>query len=266
MKTGFKRVLIAGAGNMGCQIAEAIASKGIHVLLYDKSDKSLNKARASLQSGMIDFTNELAADAAECDLVIESIVEDLRSKRMLFREVEAVVSADTILTTNSSMLLPSKIARGLKDKSRFCAFHFYAPGYGANIVDILPVKQTDPEIAGRLFDFAGETGFKPVMVKKENRGYIFNSVFSSINADAISLVIRGVANIGDVDKSFRINAGSKHGPFQMMDIVGLDTVYDITRNMAKRKPLYYFGLRFLKPYIKSGRLGVKSGEGFYKYR
>ena len=262
----FKRVLIAGAGYMGCQIASAMAKNGISVLLYDRSTGSLEKARNLVQYEHAAFTGEIGADVSSCDLVVESIVENLRAKRRLFREMEPVLPRDAVLTTNSSMLLPSKIAAGVRDKSRFCAFHFYAPDYGANIVDIQPVKQTAPGVTSRLTAFAETAGFRPVAVKKENPGYIFNSIFSSINASAISMVIRGVASIEDIDKSFRVNAGSELGPFQMMDIVGLDTVYDITKNMAKRKPHYYFGTRFLKPYIKSGRLGVKTGEGFYKYR
>lgn len=129
----------------------------------------------------------------------------------------------------------------------------------------MPIKRTDSAVAEKLKRLAEETGFEPVVIGKESSGYVYNAIFSAINAKSISLVLRGISTIEDVDKSFRNVTKAPLGPFQMMDLVGLDTVMHITKNMAKKNPMKWLGVKFLRKYVDIGKLGVKTGEGFYKY-
>ncbi len=261
----FKLVLILGAGYMGVQIADQLLRHGVQVILYDISGKSIEQAKAKLSSERVSFIDTLDCSITECDLVIETVTEKLKLKQNLFRNIEALVATDTVLTTNSSLLLPTVISSKLKHKERFCSFHFYWPDKGANIVDIMPTKKTKSNITQRLYDFSKSVGFEPVLVNKENYGYLYNDIFSDITGKAISLLLRKIGTMEDIDKSFRINTGCDKGPFEMMDDVGLDTVLHITKNIARRKPKAYFGVYLLKRYVNAGKLGVKSGEGFYKY-
>ena len=265
MATLFKKVVIVGAGYMGFQIGSQIAEHEVLVVLVDTNTKLVEKIQTESDSAYLSATTSLSEAVSDCDLVIESITENLRIKQNFFHSLEGMVAEDVVLVTNSSMLLPSKIARKLHKKDRFCGFHFYAPALGANLVDVSPIKQTAPAVADQLTQFAVETGFEPVRLKKENYGYIQNYLFDGVNERAFSLLLRGVATVEDIDKSFRIVTGASAGPFQMMDTVGLDVVLNIVRNKARRKPATWLVVPLLKRYVSAGKLGVKSGEGFYHY-
>ena len=265
MEKSFKKILIVGAGYMGYQIARHFAAHQVKVVLFDTNLQTIQRIQKETTGGYLECSTSLEEAAAECDLVIESITENLRVKQDFFKRLEPLVREDTILTTNSSMLLPSKIAKKLNSKHRFCGYHFYAPDLGANIVDVMGIKQTSPQVIDRLYQFSQQNGLEPVHVKKESIGYVYNAILNNINAAAIGLVIKGVSSIEDVDKSFRIVAGTELGPFQMMDIVGLDVVLHIVRNGVVQHPKNLFAIKFLNPYVKAGKLGVKTGEGFYRY-
>ena len=265
MSTIFKKVLIVGAGTLGVQIARRFLKNGMEVVLCDLSESALSSAKKELNSKNASFLKKIDNKIGDCDLVIESITEVLKIKQKLFAQIEKHVKDETVLTTNSSMLLPSKIAKKIKNKKRFCAFHFYWPDDDANIADIMPIKNTDKAVVEKLKQLAVQTGFDPVVICKENQGYVYNAIFSAINGKSLTLVIRGVTTIEDVDKSFRNVTKAPRGPFQMMDMVGLDTVMHITKNMAKKNPINWVGVKFLKKYVDKGKLGVKTKEGFYKY-
>lgn len=264
MSNTFKKILVVGAGTLGIQIARVISNHG-DVVLCDLSKAALRRAKSQLSSEYVSYIETLDGRISDCDLVIESVTEVAKLKQQVFKQIESLVGKDTILATNSSMLLPRKIAKMIKDKSRFCAYHFYWPEDGATIVDIMPIKQTADNVIEKMRMFSLEIGLDPVDVMKENAGYVFNVMFGALNSRALSLVIRGVSTIEDVDKSFRNVVKCPLGPFQMMDIVGLDTVLHIAKNQAKRNPVIWFGVRFIKKYVQQGKLGRKTGEGFYKY-
>ncbi|MEE4193701.1 MAG: 3-hydroxyacyl-CoA dehydrogenase NAD-binding domain-containing protein [Anaerolineae bacterium] len=265
MDKAFEKVVIVGAGTMGLQIGQQVASYQVPVMLVDRNASLVENILLQQDSEFLDATTEFDKALSDCDLVIESITENLHLKQNFFKNLEVHISDTVVLTTNSSMLLPSKIGRKLEHKERFCGFHFYAPAMSANIVDVSPIQQTNPAVAERLCNFASQTGFEPVLIQKENRGYVYNDILDGINSRAIGLVIKGVASIEDVDKSFRINTRAPLGPFQMMDIVGLDVVLHIVKNKARRQPKSLLAVPFLNRYVKAGKLGVKTGEGFYKY-
>ncbi len=265
MEHTFQKVLILGAGYMGIQIAELISRHGIRTVLYDINQASLETANRKLNSPMVSYIHVLDCGIRDCDLIIETVTEDLKLKQRLLCELEVYTDETAIVTTNSSLLLPSNISKKLKRKENFCGYHFYWPDRGANIVDIMPTKRTEKSIPQKLIEFSKEVGLEPVLVRKEHYGYIYNDIFSDITGKAITLLLLKISTIEEIDKSFRVNTGCEKGPFEMMDEVGLDTVLHITRNMARRKPKAYFGISFLKRYVQAGKLGVKSGEGFYRY-
>jgi 3-hydroxybutyryl-CoA dehydrogenase len=272
MKTAFNKILIIGAGTMGQQIAAHIAKHNIDVVLYDISVKNLESARVNMKIDLntdnfetIKFTSDLTEAVVNVDLVIEAIIENLKLKKLLFKQLNTLCKKKTIFTSNTSDLLPSKIAKSTGRKELFCAYHFHAPRYGADIVDIMPHKDTAIETISRLETFTKDINLIPIIIKKEHPAYIYNAILNSIMNTSLTLVIKGVANYQEIDKAWMGNTGMKIGPFGMLDLIGLDTALEITKNRAKKNPLRLFGVAYFNKFIKQGKLGVKTGEGFYKY-
>ncbi len=272
MKSRITSVLVVGAGTMGQQIALQIAKSNCYVTLLDISETNLEKAKAAIisklpqnRNGNILFSSNLAASVKGVDLVIETISENLKAKRDLFRLLDKICEKDVVFVSNTSDLLPSELAKYTGRAKLFCAYHFHAPQYGADIVDIMPHKDTCPEVLEQLVLFTRDIGLIPVVLKKENRAYIYNNILNSILDTSVQLVLKGVADYKEVDKVWMGNTGMKIGPFGMLDLIGLDTAAEISRIRAKKNPFILFGVKYFMKYISAGKTGMKSGEGFYKY-
>ncbi len=266
----FNKILIIGAGTMGVQIAAQIARHGFSVELYDNSKEQLSVAQKAIEqycgSDPVIYRSDRQELSKNPDLIIESVTENLKTKQAVFAWIEDHFDNERmVICSNTSDLLPSKLSKKMRLRHRFCAYHFHAPMYGANIVDIMPHKQTDHDIPLLLSEFTREIGLIPLVLHKEHSAYVYNNILNAIMDKSVELVIRGVVDTEDVDRAWMGNTGMQIGPFGMLDAIGLDTALEVTRVRARKNPLRLPGIYFFQQYVKKGKLGVKSGQGFYTY-
>ncbi len=281
-----KKILILGAGTMGQQISVPCALSGYDVAVYDISEEALANASKRI-SRLLQFfvsinkTTQAEADAAlkrihmtsnseeaakEADIVSESVPEDPSLKSKIFAEFNKLCPERTVFTTNSSTLLPSMIAEATGRPEKFLAYHFHDIRM-TNVVDIMPHPGTSPEAVELIRALAEKTGQMPIMMSKENHGYVFNAMISTLFMTAQTLAARGIASVEDIDRAWMGVTHMLMGPFGMMDSVGLDTVWHITNYWAQKKNdrQALRNAEFIKQYVDKGRLGQKSKGGFYDY-
>jgi 3-hydroxybutyryl-CoA dehydrogenase len=281
-----QRVLIVGAGTMGQEIGLQCAMYGYDVTLYDIAPEMLEKATERLRSilarlvaeghlvqGQVDAilaritTTTDPKAAAEADLLSESVPEDPELKAKVFAQFNELCPAHTIFTTNTSSLAPSMFAEATGRPAQFAALHFHHEVWVSNVVDIMPHPGTAEETVELLYAFAKRIGQIPILLRKENYGYVFNAMFNELNTAAVSLVVNGVASIEDVDRAWIGVMKMPLGPFGWLDGIGLDTCWKITEYWAKTlgDEQLQKNSDFFKEYVDKGYLGVKSGRGFYVY-
>lgn len=278
-----RRVLVVGAGTMGRQIALQCAMHGFEVALYDVSAAALEggmdaigrmarylAAEGRLGDDALDRirpVTDLATAAAAADLVSESVPEDPALKGRVFAELNALCPPRTIFTTNTSTLLPSMFAEASGRPDRLVALHFHLPVWDANVADVMAHPGTDPQVVEAVVAFARRIGQIPIISGRENSGYVFNAMLSALNDAALALAASGVAEASEVDRAWMGIMKTPVGPFGIMDAVGLDTVWKIVDYWATARDdrRLRANADFLKGYIDRGRLGRKSGGGFYDY-
>ncbi|MFP4225481.1 MAG: 3-hydroxyacyl-CoA dehydrogenase [Desulfobacterales bacterium] len=281
-----KTVLILGAGNMGQQIGFQCAASGYDVILYDISRELLDKAmermgqlarnyikgqrldqdQADAALARIRTTAEPQEAGETADLISESVPEDPALKGKIFAQFNKICPAHTIFTTNTSSLLPSMFAEETGRPDRFAAFHFHDTRF-TNIVDIMPHPGTSEETVALIKEFAERIHQVPIVLERENNGYVFNAMFNELLRSAQTLAANGVAQPVDIDRAWMGVMHTVIGPFGLMDSIGIDTVYKITDYWAKqtKKPQLMANAEFLKKYVDSGQLGTKTKKGFYTY-
>jgi len=282
-----RRVLVIGSGTMGLQIGLQAAIHGCQVVVHDTEPAALDAApgrlrgygEAPVAAGLIDADRleqalasiECIADpvaaAAEVDLVSESVPEDPELKGRVLGQFNELCPQRAVFTTNSSTLLPSMFAAATGRPDRFAALHFHTPVWSSNVVDVMPHPGTSAETTEFLLAFARRIGQIPIRLRKENFGYVFNALYTAINREALTLVTNGVASVEDVDRAWIGIMKMPIGPFGMLDGVGLDTVWQITDYWARQTgdPQTRANADFVRTYLDRGRLGVKTGSGFYQY-
>ena len=282
-----KKVLILGAGTMGQQIGFICAMHGYHVALYDISDEILKASLKRMEKlgsswfvrinriteeqlketmGRITITSDAKVAAKDTDIISESVPEDPKLKGKIFAQFNELCSKHTIFTTNTSLLLPSVFAEATGRPEKFAALHFHDVRT-TNIVDVMPHPGTDPAVTQLVHDFAVSIGQVPIMLHRENNGYVFNTMISNLFTSALSLVTRDVASIEDVDRSWMGVTHMPMGPFGIMDQIGLKTVWTITDYWARKTKdtLAQANAALLKQYVDRGELGAKTKKGFYSY-
>ncbi len=287
-----ERVLVVGAGTMGQQISLQCATWGLSVNLYDISEQALENAgpaltrlarRMAQDTGRserdvddiltrITFLTDPDRAAADVDLLSESIPEDVWLKRRVFAQFNRLCPPHTVFTTNSSTLLPRELARHTGRPQRFSALHFHPDVWIANVVDILPARQAPPELADILKSFALRIDQIPIVLQTDLRGFVVNRFLSLIFRAAMDMVTREKVSIEDVDRAFTGVFGTPHGPFGIMDLIGLDTMLSIYEFWRRRlwqiprlDPVFRRNTRLLKSYVDRGWLGRKTGRGFFEY-
>ena len=281
--TEINHVLIIGAGTMGGQIALQCAMHGLDVALHDISADALARGMARIRGYAAYLTAQgradaaaldrirpvadLAAAAAQADLVSESVPEDPALKGRVFAELNTLCPPRTIFTTNTSTLLPSMFAAATGRPDRFVALHFHLPVWDANVADVMAHAGTAPEVVETVTGFARRIGQIPILSAKEQPGYVFNTMLNALLGAALELAAGGVATTADVDRAWMGIMKTPTGPFGIMDAVGLDTVWKITDFWATATgdPKSRARADFVKSYLDRGRLGQKSGAGFYDY-
>jgi 3-hydroxybutyryl-CoA dehydrogenase len=277
-----KKVLILGAGTLGTRVGLQAAISGYTVTIYDIHESALQQAQKVMEKVLrytvkirltkeedkpailsrIKFTTHPQEAVLDADLINESVTEDIAIKEKVWKQFGELALSKTIFTTNTSYLLPSQFAAISGRPEKFCAFHFHDV-FTAKVVDIMPHPGTDPELIPLLMDFGKSLNQVPVLVKKESPGYIFNFMLMALIGAAGKLKTSEVGSIEDIDKSWMVNFNMPMGPFGILDNVGLDTAWRVTKDRPDSSSRAFAEL--LKSYIDQGKLGEKSGEGFYKY-
>jgi 3-hydroxybutyryl-CoA dehydrogenase len=273
-----RHVFVIGAGTMGSQIALRCAAEGYKVTVYDISSEALEKAADRMRSLAEEWVSEKhltseqaqaafsgvrltsdPQDAANADLVSESVVEDPEVKAKVFAQFAKICPARAIFTTNSSTLVPSTYASATGRPEQFAALHFYNV-WDANMVDIAPHPGTNQQTLEILKGFATRIGQIPIVLKKEYPGYIGNALVEPFFPAAIELLIDGV-HFEDVDRAAMIHLGMRAGPCAILDTDGLDFMVHMFLRAGFRS-----GAEFLKRnFVDKGLLGKKSGKGFYDW-
>ncbi len=281
-----KRVLILGAGTMGQQIGLQCAMSGYQTVFYDISQEVLDKALKRVaklaswytsigrlsEEQMTETLKRVSAEpdpakaAENVDFVSESVPEDPEIKARVFAQFNTLCPERTVFTTNTSMLIPSMFAQAAGRPERLAALHFHDLRV-SNVVDVMPHPGTAPEVVQLVHDFARSIGQVVIMLHRENFGYVFNAMLSSLFSSALTLSSRNVASIEDIDRAWMGIMHMPIGPFGIMDQVGLTTVWTITDYWAKKMgdPQSQANADFVKQYIDKGYLGYKSNRGFYSY-
>ena len=280
-----ENVTVLGTGVLGCQIAYQTAYSGFALTAYDISDERLDSAKNSFERlaalyeqevdgaaggpardalARIHGSSDLAEAVREADLVIESIPEKLDLKRDVYARLGRLAPEKTIFATNTSMLLPSELAASTGRPERFLAMHFANEIWRHNTAEVMGHGGTDPAIYQAVVDFARRIGMEPIELHKEQRGYILNSMLTPWLDAAEYLILDGVAEPETIDKTWRIATGMQQGPCEVMDKIGLNTIYEVNAASDKEKTRAA-GAYLKEHYVDKGKLGRPSGEGFYNY-
>lgn len=277
--------VVCGAGAMGSQIAMLTALAGCATTMVDVDQDRLDSAIAKLkkscargvEKGTLDAdaveaaferlrtSLDLDATAADADIVIEAIVEDLEAKRELFQRLARVTRADSILATNSSSIVSSKLA-DIANPERVCNMHFFNPALVMKLVEVVGGDHTAQVTIDAVVDLANRMRKAPVVVRKEIFGFIANRIVAAIFDEAIDLLEAGVATAEDIDRAVTNGLGHPVGPFALLDMTGIDVNVGIKRLEARETGDPSRGpSRTLLELEGAGRLGRKTGRGFYEY-
>ncbi len=277
-----KEILILGAGNLGSRVALQSAISKYSVTVYDIHESALAQSRSLMEKvfdrlvktdaikeecresvfSRLQFTYNAELAVTEADIINESVTEELAIKEKVWKQFGELAPKKTIFTTNTSYLLPSQLAAISGRPEKFCAFHFHDV-FNARVVDIMPHSGTDPELIPLLQQLGKSLNQVPVIVKRESPGYIFNFMLMALIGAAGKLKTSDVGSMEDIDRSWMVNFNMPLGPFGILDNIGLDTAWHVTKDRADASSKAFAVL--LKTYIDQGKLGEKSGEGFYKY-
>ena len=279
-----ERIFVVGAGIMGSGIAAQAALSGYLVTLEDVSEELVRRGREAarravdhrVRKGLVE---PVAADTAlekievaiglrrvsTASLVIEAAPEDLAIKRALFQEIEGAVLPSTLLASNTSSLPITSIGQGLRDPGRLVGVHFFNPVLQMPLVEIIPGLTTRPDVVERACRFAERLG-KTVVRSRDTPGFVTTRALAVLLNEAAWMLYEGVATREDIDTAYKLGFHHPMGPFELADLVGIDTALAILEVLwdgyrdAKYRPC-----PLLRQMVSAGRLGRKSGEGFYAY-
>jgi 3-hydroxybutyryl-CoA dehydrogenase len=275
---------IVGSGIMGAGIAEVAAKAGCTVVLRSRSQETADATLAKLSKGLakqvekgkldqedahairarITATDALA-DLAECDLVIESVVEDLPTKLALFTELDTVCKPGTILATNTSTLPVVEMAVATQRIDRVCGVHFFNPAPAMPLVEIVAPLTADPDVIDTVTAFASACGKTPVRVA-DRAGFVVNALLFPYLNNAVRLWETGTASMDDIDTAMKGGCNFPMGPFALLDLVGLDTSLAILDALYDEfRDANYAAVPTLRRMVAAGHLGRKTGRGFYVY-
>ena len=268
---------VIGAGTLGRRIALMFAAHGAEVRINDlnqeQRDAAVDYVTQSLPAladglkgtvpGRVSAHADIADTVRNAWLVIEAVPERLELKRQVFGQLDELSPADAILASNSSSYASRMFLNKVNHPERVLNIHFYMPPK-QNAVDVMSCGKTDRDVIDFVLATLAHFGFYPFEARKESTGFIFNRVWAAVKRESLEVVAEGVSTAQEVDRMFEINTGSAAGPFRLMDQVGLDVVLDIEEHYCAEHPEYPEGPRqVLRSYVQQGRLGVKSGAGFY---
>jgi 3-hydroxybutyryl-CoA dehydrogenase len=286
--TQIHHVAVVGTGQMGPGIAQACATAGYPTVLISRSTANLEKAkekmRANLRAmseydllrsdeieptlGRISLRADGLAGAADADLVVEAVSEDLPLKQHLFAELEQVCRADTILASTTSGLRAADIGAHTRHPERVIVAHYWNPPHLLPLVEVAPGPQTAPEVTEAVTAFLKTTGHTPVLVHKDCVGFIANRLQHALWREALAIVEQGIASPDEVDQALKTSFGARTpvlGIFEHMDLVGLDLVQYLHSYLLEDLDVQAGPNAVLKERVERGDLGAKTGRGFYDW-
>lgn len=282
-----QRILVVGAGQMGNQIAMLCALGGYTTTLFDIDQDALQKSKNNLIERMdewlvkkkltvaekdaafarLTFSNNMENVAEDADLVIEAIIEKLDVKRELFRELDRLTPEHTILATNSSTIVNSLLAEVTNRPEKVCNMHFFFPPLIMECVEIVMSDKTSEETVETVMAVCKEIGREGFLLRKEISGFITNRILGAINREAISLYEKGIADFKDIDRLVKKSLGHPLGPFELIDLTGVDVVYYVMqRQYAETGKEQDKPAACIWEKVNAGELGRKTGQGFYTYK
>ncbi|MCU0266179.1 MAG: 3-hydroxybutyryl-CoA dehydrogenase [Actinomycetia bacterium] len=284
MTRQFTRVGVVGLGTMGAGIVEVLARQGLDVVGVERDDATLARGRAHLDAstaralkrgklteaerdelvGRITFTTALD-DLKDTELVIEAVPESLELKRSIFGALDAITASDTILATNTSSLSVTEISVATGRPSRVVGMHFFNPAPVLKLVEIVGTVVADQQVVADVKDFAAQLGKTPVVVG-DKAGFIANALLFGYLNHAVSMYETRYASREDIDASMRLGCGYPMGPLALLDLIGLDTAFEILDTMYRQsRDRLHAPSPILKQMVTAGLLGRKTGRGFYTY-
>lgn len=279
-----KKVAMIGAGTMGHGICQVVSSAGMAVCLNDINDDILADAEVKITKSVdrsvskgritekekeevlsrISYTTDLQKAVQDADLVIEAILENLELKKEMFEKFEALTRPETILASNTSQYSITEIASVVKDPSRVIGMHWFNPPVVMKLIEVVRGLGTAEDVIDTIKEFSAKVG-KETVVCRDSQGFISTRILVALRLECYRLLEEGVASKEDIDKTLRLAFGHPMGQFELADLSGLDIEIPICESLTK-----IFGDRFRPPQnllhtVKAGRLGRKSGRGWYEY-
>jgi 3-hydroxybutyryl-CoA dehydrogenase len=281
-----QKIAVIGAGNMGHQIAICAALSGFQVGCVDANPNIVNKAiafadnylkervaKAKLSKEVaiqahknLSFVSNLEEAAMDADLVIEAIIEKLDIKRKLFADLDKICPAHTILTTNSSYIVSSKIADATNRPDRVCNMHFFNPALVMKCVEVVKGPHVSDETVEAVMIVAKKMSKTPVLLHKEIYGFLVNRLLQATRKEALNLLDMGVASFEDIDTAAKNGLGYPMGPFELLDLTGIDLAFYVGTEKYKETadPIDLPSPTIVEKFEK-GEFGKKVGKGFYNY-
>ena len=280
----YEVVGIIGCGLMGSGIAQVCAQAGCQTYVSDVDERAiaagLERIRQSLlkgvEKGKLDPQDVEATKArligttkldefSKCDLVVEAVVENMTVKRKIFKDLDSIVGPHAVLASNTSSLCITELATTTARPERFVGLHFFSPVPLMKLVEVVRGLSTSDETFTAVFNFVSQLGKEPVTAS-DRPGFIANRLLIPYLLDAVRAYESGLGTVEDIDKTMTLGCGHPMGPFTLLDFIGIDTTYYIAGIMYEEfGDRIYAAPPLLKRMVLAGRLGRKSGEGFYRY-
>jgi len=290
-QAGIQNVTVIGGGLMGGGIAQVAAQAGNKVTVVEVKDEAVAKAKATIETnvkriaakmykddpakgaesvkktlGNLNYTTDLHKAVSDTELVIEAIIENIKLKQNLFADIDKVAPANTIFASNTSSLPIKEIAELTNRKDRFGGLHFFSPVPLMKLLEVVRTDETSDDTYAKI-DAWGKAIGKVTVKCKDTPGFIVNRLLIPYTMEAVRMLERGDASAKDIDTAMKLGAGYPMGPFELSDFVGVDIGYYIGEGWAERFPddPAYKVPEIVRKMMKEGKLGRKTGEGYYKY-
>jgi 3-hydroxybutyryl-CoA dehydrogenase len=279
-----RKVGVLGCGLMGSGIAQVSATAGLNTVVLEQEQKFIDKGFAGIEKSLAKFAEKgtlkepveairarlkgtiKKEDLADCDIVIEAIIENVPEKKQMYAALDSVVKKDAIFASNTSSISITELMTATKRPERFVGLHFFNPVPLMKLVEVVRTIATRDDVFETAVEFGKKLGKVPVRTS-DKTGFIVNRLLVPYMLDAIRAYEEGVGSIPDIDNAMKLGCGYPMGPFTLLDFVGLDTTYYITHVMFEEfKEPRFASPALLKRLVLAGWYGRKTGKGFYDYK